>query len=199
MCTVTDNAGNRNNLLAAPTHTEPVVETKKASHEEAMNSNTGPRTEEKASLPAATTKKANSEPIEETSAEVTTGGKIYAPALIVEKVGSEPRHGDDFGASSTVEQRDAHHLHAKDAEPDTVVVRGDTHTPELAHVAAEVADSAETLDRDQPTPPISDEDAGCIGLRRMSSTPIPEVAETAAEVADVAANLDEEQVVSVAL
>ena len=37
---------------------------------------------------------------------------------------------------------------------------------------------------------MSDEEAGRIGYRRMSQTPIPEVAQTAAEVADVAAVLD---------
>jgi hypothetical protein len=47
------------------------------------------------------------------------------------------------------------------------------------------------LDRDPPTPPISDEEAGRIGYRRMSSTPLSQVAKTAAEVADVAATLDE--------
>lgn len=53
-----------------------------------------------------------------------------------------------------------------------------------------------TLDREEPTPPISDEDAGRIGFRRMSLTPIPQVAMTAAEVADSAAILDRENAVS---
>lgn len=118
--------------------------------------------------------------------------KPPAPTLIIEKVDSEPRHGDDFGESSTIEQTDAHHLRAHDAEPDIVVVRSETRTPDIAEVAAEVADSAATLDREQPTPPISDEEAGRIGFRRMSTTPIPEVANTAAEVADIAAKLDGE-------
>lgn len=52
------------------------------------------------------------------------------------------------------------------------------------------------LDREAATPPISDEDAGRIGYRRMSQTPIPEVAETAAEVADSAATLDKDSMVS---
>jgi hypothetical protein len=69
-------------------------------------------------------------------------------------------------------------------------------TPDIANVAAEVAESAALLDQRQPTPPISDEEAGRIGYRRMSTTPIPDVASTAAEVADVAAKLDEHVVVS---
>jgi hypothetical protein len=117
------------------------------------------------------------------------------PTLVIEKTDSEPRHGDDFGANSTIGQKDAHHLRAQDAEPDFVVVRNGARTPELADVAAQVAESAALLDRDEPTPPISDEEAGQIGFRRMSSTPIPEVAKTAAEVADTAALLDEASVV----
>jgi hypothetical protein len=69
-------------------------------------------------------------------------------------------------------------------------------TPDIANVAAEVAESAALLDQGQPTPPISDEEAGRIGYRRMSNTPIPQVALTAAEVADVAAKLDEHVIVS---
>jgi hypothetical protein len=65
-------------------------------------------------------------------------------------------------------------------------------TPELANVAAEVADVAATLDREEPTPPVSDEEAGRTGFRRMSTTPIPQVALTAAEVADSAAIIDKE-------
>lgn len=83
---------------------------------------------------------------------------------------------------------DENKLRVKDANPE--VNRSNTHTPEIASNAAEVADSAMTLDREAPTPPISDEEAGRIGYRRMSHTPIPEVAETAAEVADSAAILD---------
>ena len=121
---------------------------------------------------------------------------IQSPILVIEKTNQEPRHGDDFGAKSTVRQKDAHHLRAQDVEPDFVLIRNETRTPELADVAAEVADSAATLDRDEPTPPISDEEAGRVGFRRMSSTPIPEVAKTAAEVADTAALLEETILVS---
>jgi hypothetical protein len=71
-----------------------------------------------------------------------------APTLTVEKVDSEPRHGDDFGADATVGQKDAHKLRAQDAEPDYVVVRAGTRTPDIASSAAEVADSAMILDRE---------------------------------------------------
>jgi hypothetical protein len=121
-----------------------------------------------------------------------------APTLIVEKVDTELGHGDDFGSAATVAQKDAHLLRSQDAVPDHVTLRTETRTPELAKTAYEVAESAALLDkdRDPPTPPISDEEAGRIGSRRMSSTPIPEVAKTAAEVADVAATLDEQPTVS---
>ncbi|KAH9210779.1 hypothetical protein DL95DRAFT_196144 [Leptodontidium sp. 2 PMI_412] len=115
----------------------------------------------------------------------------HAPIVVVEKVDEGLSYGDDFGPDATVAQKDAHNLRAQDTEPDQTIIR-DAHTPELADVAAEVADTAETLDRDTPTPPISDEEAGRIGYRRMSNTPIPEVANTAAEVADVAATLDKQ-------
>jgi hypothetical protein len=117
------------------------------------------------------------------------------PLLVVEKVDSRPTHGDDFGAEATAGQAKAHALRAEDTEPDYVVVRGN-HTPEIADVAAEVADSAATLDRETASPSIPDEEAGRIGLRRMSNTPIPEVANTAAEVADIASTLDKEEPVS---
>ncbi|KAI9047923.1 hypothetical protein LZ554_007725 [Drepanopeziza brunnea f. sp. 'monogermtubi'] len=113
-----------------------------------------------------------------------------APALVVEKVDSKPSFGDDFGPGATVAEKDAHKLRALDAEPDLTIIRNGAKTPEIANVAAEVADSAATLDRDAPTPPISDEEAGRVGYRRMSNTPIPEVAATAAEVADIAAYID---------
>jgi len=114
------------------------------------------------------------------------------PILVVEKVDSAPSYGDDFGAEATVKQKDAHKLRAEDAEPDYVVVRDHTSSLDFASVAAEVADSAATLDRDEPTPTIPDDEAGRIGFRRMSNTPIHDVADTAAEVADVSAKLDKD-------
>ncbi|KAM3081973.1 hypothetical protein ACMFMG_004433 [Clarireedia jacksonii] len=76
------------------------------------------------------------------------------------------------------------------AEPDHVSLRKDVVTPEPAEVAADVADSAASLDREPPTPPMSDSEAGEIGYRRLSHTPIGEVADTAAEVAETAAKID---------
>jgi hypothetical protein len=116
---------------------------------------------------------------------------ISSPTLIVEKVDDGLRGGDDFGSAATVAQKDAHIVCSQGAEPDYVVTRTESRTPELAETAAEVSESAAMLDRDPPTPPISDEEAGRIGYRRMSSTPLSQVAKTAAEVADVAATLDE--------
>lgn len=118
------------------------------------------------------------------------------PTVVVEKTDSEPRHGDNFGSDATIAQKDAYQAHALNSKPDHVATRSQYRTPEIAATAADVADVAAALDRDAPTPPISDEEAGRIGFRRMSNTPIPEVAATAAEVADVAASLDGSYLVS---
>jgi hypothetical protein len=154
---VTDELGNRNNLLAVPS-AEEIVEKSKSSE-----STTAP-------------------PLSDTS----------IPELVVEKVDEEPHHGDDFGPDATTGQKDAHDMRTLDAEPDHVVIRSQTNTPVYANTAAEVADSAAMLDREPSPVPVSDEEAGRTGERRMSGTPIPQVALTAAEVADVAAMLDQD-------
>ncbi|KAI1458307.1 hypothetical protein F4805DRAFT_144981 [Annulohypoxylon moriforme] len=63
-------------------------------------------------------------------------------------------------------------------------------TPNIARTAAEVADTARIVDPGTPEPEISDAEAGRIGIRRLSSTPINEVAQTAMEVSKTAAKLD---------
>ena len=65
-------------------------------------------------------------------------------------------------------------------------------TPGFVRTAAEVADSAALLDRDDDEPKVTDEEAGRTGYRRLSATPIPDIANTAAEVADTAQALDSE-------
>jgi hypothetical protein len=112
------------------------------------------------------------------------------PEVIVEKVDEDPRYGDDFGPHATTGQKDAHEMRAQDAEPDHVVIQSQTTTPGFANTAAEVADSAAMLDREPSPAPVSDEEAGRTGERRMSNTPIPQVALTAAEVADIAMIID---------
>jgi hypothetical protein len=158
---------------------------------------------EPASTPVIEDQKVQVEPVEDPRSEETSNvpeveDKIFSQSstTVVDKTGLEPRHGDDFGAEATFAQKEAHHLRAQDALPDYIRIRHESRTPELADIAAEVADSAAFLDRDQPTPPVSNEEAGRLGFRRMSSTPILEVANTAAEVADVAATLDQESIVS---
>ncbi len=154
---VTDELGNKNNLLVVPA-AEQIVQKSKAS--------------EPATAPA----------VSDTT----------IPEVVVEKVDEEPRHGDDFGPNATTGQKDAHDMRALDAEPDHVVIRSQTTTPMYAKTAAEVADSAAMLDREPSPAPVSDEEAGLTGERRMSGTPIPQVALTAAEVADTAAILDQD-------
>ncbi|KAI1488127.1 hypothetical protein F5X96DRAFT_106474 [Biscogniauxia mediterranea] len=63
-------------------------------------------------------------------------------------------------------------------------------TLDFGTTAADVADSAKLLDPTTPEPTITDEEAGRVGVRRLSATPIDEVARTAAEVAEDAAKLD---------
>ena len=72
--------------------------------------------------------------------------------------------------------------------------RSGASTPGFVRTAAEVADSAALLDKDPPDPEIPDDEAGRLGVRRLTATPIPEVAKTAAEVADTAKQLDSEEV-----
>ena len=99
---------------------------------------------------------------------------------------------EEFGGDAAVSPGEL--LKTPTSEPDyNVISRSEARTPDLARVAAEVADSAATLDRETPTPEVDDEEAGRIGLRRMSTTPMPEVAKTAAEVADSAAIVDREE------
>ncbi|KAL1882748.1 hypothetical protein VTK73DRAFT_873 [Phialemonium thermophilum] len=63
-------------------------------------------------------------------------------------------------------------------------------TPSFVRTAAEVADSAALLDKEESEPDMPDEEAGRRGFRRLSSTPIQQVADTAADVADTAASID---------
>jgi hypothetical protein len=114
------------------------------------------------------------------------------PTLIVEKVDAEPQHGDTFGNSVTLDQKDAHKMREQDAEPDKVIIIDDA-AIDRAITAAEVADAAVTLDNELPTPPLSDAEAGRIGFRRLSQTPIADVAAVASEVSDSAALLDKDE------
>ncbi|EPE10247.1 hypothetical protein F503_05342 [Ophiostoma piceae UAMH 11346] len=65
-----------------------------------------------------------------------------------------------------------------------------TSTPDFVRTTLEVADTAAQIDPRTPEPKVSDEEAGRIGYRRLSSTPIAEVADTAAEVADAVEEVD---------
>ncbi|TAQ83404.1 hypothetical protein B7494_g8271 [Chlorociboria aeruginascens] len=198
--TVTDDIGNRNNLLEIPAHSEIATDNSKAAKAEGSNAEASLESlsgeETLRSLHVEHTKEESKPGVERTGGKTIELEESTLPTLAFENVDSEPRHGDGFEKNSTVGEKDAHQLRAQDAEPDLVVLRKDSHTPELANVAAEVADSVLEcgLDRSTPTPPISDEEAGRIGFRRMSATPIPEVAETAAEVSDSAAKLDRDNI-----
>lgn len=124
----------------------------------------------------------------ETSSEPN---KLPIPTVVVQKTDTEPRHGDDFGSHATIGQKDAHEMRAADATPDYTVIRPDEDVAhDEADTAAEVADSAAIIDEEPSSEPVSDEEAGRTGERRMSMTPIGQVADTASEVADSAALID---------
>lgn len=131
---------------------------------------------------------------------------------MVEKTDAELAHGEDFGPDASSGQKVAHELRAQDAKPDVTIIKPETATTdhlesaaqeqeissaeyndtdeESADTAAEVADAAANIDRESTPALVSDEEAGRIGYRRLSNTPIPQVALTAAEVADSAAIID---------
>lgn len=115
----------------------------------------------------------------------------HIPTLVVEKSDDSPSFGEDLGPNSTVGEKDADATRSADAEPDQVIIRSENAASLVADTIAEVSDSAALLDARATTPEIPDKEAGEIGFRRMSSTPIPEVAQTAAEVADSALSLDQ--------
>ncbi|RYP47805.1 hypothetical protein DL768_006214 [Monosporascus sp. mg162] len=95
--------------------------------------------------------------------------------------------------SNTSEQAPAAALDPRVAQLKASSSHDGARTPDMANTAAEVADSAALLDREEPEAEISDEQAGKIGLRRLSQTPIEEVAQTADEVALSAAQLDDDK------
>jgi hypothetical protein len=124
---------------------------------------------------------------QEKQIDIGAKGGSLSPNAFLRNVDTELQQRED-STTEVLAPKAVQYLRAKFAGSDYR-----SQTPELAAVASEVADSAAELDRDQPTPPVSDEEAGRIGYRRLSSTPIPQVAATAAEVADIAACLDRDQ------
>ena len=168
---VTDELGNRNNLLAVPS----AAEYAKLSASE--------DTEQRESA-ARNVANAVHEADQPDSQQI-----LRVPELVIEKVDTEPRHVDSQAPAG---RKDIHKMGADDAEPDRAITTSGTSTPAYAANAAEVADTAAALDREASPIPLSDEEAGRTGVKRLSSTPIPEVALTAAEVADIAAMLDQD-------
>lgn len=195
---VTDDIGNRNNLLAILAHKE---NNSKIEHPPS----TPPL--EKDKLSKDDMKDQDTHRIESTngSAEKEDSTKnpenhtqTMAPTVAVEDTTveehSQINEGSDKEEGASIPKSQL--LTPEAIQTDHSVSAERARTPELADTAAEVADSAAKLDHEEPTPPVSDDEAGRIGYRRMSNTPIPQVARVAAEVADVAATLDQESVVS---
>src|SRR5436853_3183657 len=114
---VTDDQGNRNNLLIVPTAMEE-AEVPKPNDIEQEKSKSG---DTASGYPDVV------QPNAEHSRSI--------PKLVVEKVDAEPRYGDDCGPQATVARKDAHEMRAKDTAPDQVIVRSGTSTPIYAATA----------------------------------------------------------------
>jgi hypothetical protein len=193
--------GNRNNLLTVPTHKEAAVinnTTEKVIPDITLVETQAPNEDmNKLQDPDAEPKRRGDKDSSKTSIaeNATTTGD--AENLHSQNMNSEETTENESGGFDIAETEPmvdfANRLQAQDIEPGAA--RSCSNTSEIARTAAEVADSAAILDQGAPTPPISDEEAGRTGYRRMSHTPIPEVAETAAEVADSAAIVDNENMV----
>lgn len=130
--------------------------------------------------------KGHSEPGTNTSAIANTADEVADTAATIDKDNGDSEPETESGPQ--VVANAAKELLSR-AEPPS---GSGTSTPSFVRTAAEVADSAALLDEQEPEEDVPDEEAGRIGFRRMSATPIPVVATTAAEVADTAQQLDEE-------
>lgn len=178
MHAVTDDLGNRNNLLVVPSATDHAKQSASVGTEK-RDFATGNVADE--------TLEADPPRFQQTS---------VVPELLVEKVDTNHQLEDNLDSSATTGPKDNHEMGVKNVELSRAIIRSGTSTPAYAADAAdaaEVADTAATLDREASPVPLSDEEAGRIGMRRLSNTPIPEVALTAAEVADSAAVLDQDE------
>jgi hypothetical protein len=198
---VTDSIGNRNNLLSVPAdyvssaefqqgkkNTDIPSSPKEDSESSNVDTQTPVTTDTKVVGNVTDNLVNGSENLDKAVPENNVP-EISQPANIEAEAPSTKKPVQSPFAEKHTSRIDA--LQAEDSD-----AREGARTPDIANVAAEVADTAAFLDRGQSTPPISDEEAGRIGYRRLSNTPIPEVASTAAEVADVAAKLDENIIVS---
>ncbi|EPE28643.1 hypothetical protein GLAREA_09764 [Glarea lozoyensis ATCC 20868] len=194
--TVTDNIGNRNNLLSVPADYVSSAEFQQGKKNTDIPSSPN-EDSESTDIDTQTPVKTNTKVVGNVADNLVNGSENLDKNVTEDSVPEirQPTNTEaeapptkepvqsPFAAKHTP-RIDA--LQAEDSE-----AREGARTPDIANVAAEVAETAAFLDRGQSTPPISDEEAGRIGYRRLSNTPIPEVASTAAEVADVAAKLDE--------
>lgn len=182
----TDDSGNKNNLLSVP-------ESKQIEQSKDSLPATLPHTEHSSTS-------TNMNRVTEVTESPTVGPEINYQKPIIQNQEESPNMSlptkisteeDSNGSSREIDtQPIASPLQLPGASNDITNIPPRSKTPDIALVAAEVADSAAKLDNGPPSPEIPDDEAGRIGYRRMSNTPIPEVSETAAEVADVAAKLD---------
>ncbi|KAH8589255.1 hypothetical protein B0O99DRAFT_600054 [Bisporella sp. PMI_857] len=208
--TVTDDIGNRNNLLSVPVHnkenTKPEViphpsaasiSQFQASHvvdkEESNDPHIGPLSESATTTPTPAHKHNTTELVETSVRKEKGGDQISPPILVVEKVDAAPVHGDDFGPDATASQKRAHDMRAEDAEPDYVVVKPDDGLPDVSKETNGLSEAVQTFDRDALKSENLETKAEGGPSRNSSSTPITVVAETAAEVAESAANLDRDR------
>lgn len=125
---------------------------------------------------------------------------IEAPSEAPSLPDPEPSEQDDIYENGTQDETEDNEQHLQPIpriealKLSDKVERSGTSTPDYARTAAEVADSAASVDPATPEPEVSDEVAAETGYRQMTSTPPIEAANTAAEVADIAKTLDTDQV-----
>lgn len=187
----TDDSGNKNNLLFVPESNHPEIEQSKASSPATL-----PHTK---AAPTSTTMDRETGGIEGPKIAPETNDQkpilqgqeeSQKMSLPAKSSTQEDSNGSPGAPDSQAANGGPGHLQLPDASNDNTKTPPGSKTPDIAQVAAEVADSAAKLDNGPPSPDIPDDEAGRIGYRRMSNTPIPEISETAVEVADVAAKLD---------
>ncbi|KAH8653212.1 hypothetical protein BGZ60DRAFT_180509 [Tricladium varicosporioides] len=189
--TVTDDIGNRNNLLTIPAYKENNSNMGHPSSSPLQEEETSKDNMEEQSTHEIKQTIGSTEKTESTERPEYHTQTIAPTVAIDDTTTEEPLQGSNKEGTNILKSQ---LLTPEVIQTNHSISPERARTPELADTAAEVADSAAKLDHEEPTPPISDDEAGRIGYRRMSSTPIPQVARVAAEVADVAATLDQESV-----
>jgi hypothetical protein len=116
-----------------------------------------------------------------------------ASEVVLESDIAEPPHGieQDTSLASLTQQNSSSDKQTHEGDSGNP---GDGPESETPGSAAEIADATVILDQEPSLVPLSNGEAGCIGDRRLPSTPVAEVANTTTEAADIATIMDEDDV-----